>query len=369
MYAGCCRTESMTHRKPAFWTTLGFSRPEVIGTRAKRIEADGWDGLSVSDTQSFAPDAYVALTIAALATEHIRIGTAVTNPITRHAAVTSNAIASVDLISGGRAVLGIGRGDSALANVGVSPPTIEQLGNYVRVVRAYLDGSSVSFDSISDWTQLSAGRTAAGIPPPNSRLAWLTRDRIKVPLDLAASGPRVMQLAATHADWVTLNIGADPARLRWAIDLVRTSRNAAGRTQEGFSIGAYLAIVPLDDIYTARKLAAGTVASRAHMATLRGRPVVPASPAEREVFEALARRYNMGAHGQRTEHTSALTDDFVDSYAVLGPVSRCIERLEELVELGIDRFALSMGSVDLSPSDADRIYRVTVERVIPRMGR
>ena len=96
------------------WT---FAYPDVrqIGEYARRAEEAGWDGISVGDVQSASGDMYVAMTLAAMATERIKIGSDVTNPLTRHPVITAGAIASVQRVSDGRAVLGIGRGDSALA--------------------------------------------------------------------------------------------------------------------------------------------------------------------------------------------------------------------------------------------------------------
>ena len=105
------------------WAT-GISLPGVAVRMAQRAEADGFDGWFVVDSQNLAGDCYVALAQAAAATERIQLGTGVTNPFTRHPAVTASAIASVHAASGGRAVLGIGRGDSALAHLGLAPAPV-----------------------------------------------------------------------------------------------------------------------------------------------------------------------------------------------------------------------------------------------------
>ncbi len=99
------------------WTHAAAA-PRAIAADARRAEAQGWDGLGVVDSQNRSGDPYVALTMAATVTERIGLATAVTNSITRMAAATAAAIASVDRIAEGRAVLGIGRGDSAVADLG-----------------------------------------------------------------------------------------------------------------------------------------------------------------------------------------------------------------------------------------------------------
>ena len=112
------------------WAT-GISLPGVAVRMAQRAEADGFDGWFVVDSQNLAGDCYVALAQAAAATERIQLGTGVTNPFTRHPAVTASAIASVHAASGGRAVLGIGRGDSALAHLGLAPAPVPLFERYL----------------------------------------------------------------------------------------------------------------------------------------------------------------------------------------------------------------------------------------------
>ena len=105
------------------WTT-GLSLPRVAARMATRAEDAGFDGMVVVDSQNLAGDCYVALAMAARETERLQLATGVTNPFTRHPAVTASAIASIHVESGGRAVLGIGRGDSALAHLGRAPARV-----------------------------------------------------------------------------------------------------------------------------------------------------------------------------------------------------------------------------------------------------
>ena len=115
---------------------------------AQEIEAAGWDGMLVVDSQNLSGDPYVALALAATATTRLGLGTGVTNSVTRHAAATATAITSVNRISNGRAVLGIGRGDSALAHLGRAPARLAQFERYLRQLQTYLGGEAVSFDDI-----------------------------------------------------------------------------------------------------------------------------------------------------------------------------------------------------------------------------
>ncbi|MYE83535.1 MAG: LLM class flavin-dependent oxidoreductase [Gammaproteobacteria bacterium] len=88
---------------------------------ARRHEDAGLDGLLFFDTQNLAPEALVSLAAAAKETATLGLGTGVTNPMTRHAAVAASAFSALQVVSNGRGYLGIGRGDSALAHLGYAP--------------------------------------------------------------------------------------------------------------------------------------------------------------------------------------------------------------------------------------------------------
>src|SRR3954470_13399758 len=127
---------------PQLWT-LGVPNIASVAAFARRAEEDGWDGLLLADSQNISGDCFTALGLAAAVTEWLGLGTGVTNPVTRHPAVMAAAIASVQEASGGRAVLGIGRGDSSLAHLGLAPASVAHLGRYVEALRAYLRGEEV----------------------------------------------------------------------------------------------------------------------------------------------------------------------------------------------------------------------------------
>ncbi|MBT6274437.1 MAG: LLM class flavin-dependent oxidoreductase, partial [Chromatiales bacterium] len=196
--------------KARIWT-LGVAAPRAVMRSAERAEEAGWDGLAVVDSQNLSGDAYVALAMAATVTDHIELAPGVTNSVTRSAAVTASAIASVDRVSKGRAVLGIGRGDSALAHLGRAPGRVAHFERYLRHVQSYLRGESVPFDEvdIAEAIAPSMSELEMADAPPDSRIGWLVGSP-KVPVEVAASGPRVIGVAARQADRVVLAMGADP---------------------------------------------------------------------------------------------------------------------------------------------------------------
>src|SRR5436305_12679606 len=128
-----------------FWT-MGVALPRVAVRQAERAEASGWDGLLLVDSQILAGDCYIGLALAAHATSTLQLATGVTNPFTRHPAVTASAIATVQAESDGRAVLGIGRGDSSLAHLGLAPAPVVLFERYLAMVQAYLRGEQLPLE-------------------------------------------------------------------------------------------------------------------------------------------------------------------------------------------------------------------------------
>ena len=248
------------------WTT-GLSLPRVAARMATRAEDAGFDGMVVVDSQNLAGDCYIALAMAARETERLQLATGVTNPFTRHPAITASAIASIHVESGGRAVLGIGRGDSALAHLGRAPARVAYLTGYLEAVQAYLRGDEIPFDELEPFAPEGAAPSVATLDldatAPASRLHWLRPDLPKVPVDVVATGPKVIDTAARLADRVTLAVGADPVRLSWAVDRVRSS----GRD---VNIGAFVNVVSHTDLEVGRALAAGAMSTFARFNVMHG---------------------------------------------------------------------------------------------------
>lgn len=328
---------------------LTFPQPGGAGAMAQMFEGAGWDGLYLADTQNLTAEVYVSLGLAAASTDRMLLATGVTNPVTRHPAVTASAVAAVQAASGGRAVLGIGRGDSSLGYLGQKPARVTDFETYVAQVRGFLHGEEVD---LGDAT---------------SRNMWITeRDLPPVPIDIAATGPKVTAVAARLADRVTFGVGADPARLRDSIALVRKEREAAGLDPAGISVGAYVNAVAHPDANIAREIARGSTASFAHFSGMAGAPSQTGPDAA--VFESLGTDYDMAGHATAgSAHAAALPDEFIDRFAVAGPTDHCVARLSELIEAGAERLVLVPGS-----RDADREQMVScmdrlATEVLPRL--
>src|SRR5207245_1019029 len=127
------------------------------------LEAEGVRRVWVIDSQLAMKDVFAGLVVAALNTTRIGLGTGVTNAVTRHPTVTANAIAAVAEISHGRAILGLGAGDSALYGIGLKPQTVAELEDAIVFFRSHVDTSVPIYLAVSQQRMCDlAGRRADG---------------------------------------------------------------------------------------------------------------------------------------------------------------------------------------------------------------
>jgi 5,10-methylenetetrahydromethanopterin reductase len=346
---------------PAMWMAT-IAHPGFAARTAAWAESAGWDGMVVVDSQNLSGDPYIALALAAHATPRLELGTGVTTPGTRHPAVTATSIATVQAESAGRAALGIGRGDSALAHLGLAPAPVSVLEDYVRRLQAYLRGEELPLESDT------VAKLGLAGTPETSRIHWLPADLAKVPVEVAATGPKVLRVAALHADRVLLAVGADPERLRWAIGVVREAREREGLDPDGIALGAYLNVVAHPDVDVARRLASGGMSTFARFSVMHGSPAGPTDAEQQAVFEKVHGVYDMRRHTRgRSPQAEALTPAFIDRFGIVGPGERCVERLAEAAALGIDKIVAVGPAGDGLPGDAGDASACMVDEVLPQL--
>ncbi|MEL6982350.1 MAG: LLM class flavin-dependent oxidoreductase, partial [Actinomycetota bacterium] len=161
-------------------------------------------------------DPYVLMTAGAAVTSTIGFGPLLETPALRPAAVAAGSIASVHEVSGGRAMLTYGIGDTAVRWLGQRPSRIAELERATSEARTLLAG---------DGLEVGAARPA--------RL----RHARPAPVWVAASGPRSLRMAGRVADGVFLRVGTSPANLTAATDGVRAGAVEAGRDPDEVAIG------------------------------------------------------------------------------------------------------------------------------------
>jgi 5,10-methylenetetrahydromethanopterin reductase len=318
------------------------NRPAAeVAEFAAQAEELGFEGIWVADSQSVFRDAFVTLTLCATRTERVRLATGVTNPVTRHPAVLAGSFATIDELSGGRAVIGIGVGESAVQTLGLGQARLARLEEATHVLRGLLSGDEVVFDGA------------------RLQMRWPAR---RIPIFLASSGPRSLRLAGRVADGVLFQVGADPALVRYALRSIAAGAEEAGRDPGSITRYLRLACSVGADRERVREAAKGYAAVAAGTVFAN----VPREHLPPDVWEDIRQmkeRYDYYEHGSATaSHAELLTDRALDAIAIAGTPEEALPRFRELISLGVDGFVLPIATPD--PLET---LRVLTDDVITRL--
>ncbi len=315
---------------------LMFPNPAGSADIARLVEGLGFRSLVFADTQCLTPEVWGQLMLAASATERIQIGTGVTNPVSRDPAVTASSALGLQVASGGRAVLGIGRGDSSMAKIGKRPAPLDAFDLYLQQLRAYLAGEEIQRN---------------GHP---SRIEWLDDlDVPPIPIEVAATGPKVIEIAARRADRICFAVGADTERLGECIAQARRAAERADRDPDTLRFGAYLNCVINPDRDVAREAIRGGLSVFAHFSGFRGMDIESLPKGARAAARHLRSHYDMANHGLAAgDHAQALDAEFIHRFGIAGPLDEAVKRFGEIAECGIDFVRVVPGSRDMPPAVA-----------------
>jgi 5,10-methylenetetrahydromethanopterin reductase len=293
----------------------------------KVAEDTGFDIAGIADSQSLYRDVYVVEGLVAANTRKIRFGSRVINPMTRHPAVAASAAATIEELAPGRTMIGIGTGDSSVDNIGVRPAKHAELGAYVKTIRELLqDGHSIY----------------GGAP---CRLTWF---RGHIPIYLAASGPKTLQLAGEIADGVVINTGLIPEIVRDSIEQVKIGCARAGRKIDDVDMWWLpLTNVGPDQAKAVDEIAMTLASAGSHLSrfTVKGKHI-PEHLMDK--VKMLGQRYNCDQHDKPDSANRELIKELglleylADRFSVAGTAKDCIRKLEAAIEAGARQFWMSI---------------------------
>ena len=302
---------------------------------ARRAEALGYRAVWVAD-EGFAQDPYVALTAIAAETASIRLGTGITNPYTRHPAVTAVAIASLDAYAGGRAFLGLGAGGMlalTAMNVAREHP-VARCRETIATCRALWNNEAVTYE----------GRT---VRLTNARLPFAARP---IEIWVGGRGPNMLRMAGELADGALLN-GVPHFDLERVISLIRQGAASAARRVR-LAYGVYLVpdratLEAVRPFFTFRlvdsppEVRKGLGVNEDLVATLRAEIAAKG-------FEAAARH---------------VSDEVLEQFVLLGDRKAMARRLGEMAARhGFDQLALLLPRLDAA--DAALAEAVAIARAV-----
>src|SRR5919106_7046684 len=280
----------------------------------RQAEAVGFSHGWLFDSHVLWKEVYPLLTLMALNSERLRLGTCVTNPATREPSVTASVLATLNEVSGGRFALGMGRGDSARRVMGKPPTTLARLEEATLLIRDLVEGRTVE----QEGTEL--------------KLAWTRRDRL--PVWVAGYGPKALELTARIADGVVLQL-ADPDLIRWFVGQMRDAARAAGRDPSEIKVMA-AAPAHVGDLATCRERVRWFPALVSnHVVDLVNRYDPADLPPALTGYVRDRSGYDYLHHAEVGSTNAAFVDDeVVDRFCVIGSVEDHKRKLAELADAG-----------------------------------
>jgi probable F420-dependent oxidoreductase len=311
----------------------------------RQAEEAGFEYGWLFDSHVLWLEPYPLLTLMATNTKNMRLGPCVTNPAVRDITVTSSLFATLNLISGGRMQLGIGRGDSSRRVLGKKPVTSAQLEQAVNDFRALTGGDKTDYE----------GRTA--------QFTWATGG--VPPVWVAGYGPKVLELAGRVADGVILQF-ADPDLIEWCLSFVKQGAKTAGRDFRKIEVMAAAPVWVSDDRKVGRDHVRWFPALVSnHVVDLVSRYKPEELPSALTSYIRTKEQYDYLHHCEvDSSNADFVSDDVTDRFCLLGPVAAHIEKLRALARAGVTQFNIYLMCGD--EEDTLEKYR---KEVLPEFAR
>lgn len=354
-------SEVASEARPDAGVRFGLRHPACVGAGevaefARQAELAGFETAWFPDSQFLWRELWATMAIATTTTERIGLGSAVTNFETRNVSVTAAAVSTIEELAPGRVRLGVGTGDSAIKTLGLRPTRLARMREQVALLRELLSGSTVAWGEPGEayGVRRMRVRSAPGHP---------------VPIYMAATGPKALELAGEIADGVIIIAGIAPSLIERAVGLVRRGAEAAGRTLDEIDLwlGAHTAVAT--DEREAARLVKPLCLSAAQIG---GSGALRSVGIEVSVPPVVEGIYPDVTHAEDWEAAIAAADRYIDdeiarryaeSFTLAGPPDLLRERIDRAVELGIRGFyILGYSSYEL-PVAALRAFG---EEIIPR---
>ena len=282
---------------------------------AKVSEAVGFSHVWVGDSHLIWREAYINIAAMALNTTKVKLGTGVTNPLTRHPSVVASGYATLEEYAPGRMIVGIGLGDSSVETMGMKPSTL------------------AAFEaSLQQMRELFAGKEAE---LPTGRIHLLHPCKGKVPIYIAASGPKMLELSGRIADGIIILVGVADEYIAHAKEKIAVGAQAAGRKLNDINLVLWVPCAVSDS-------APAKDAVKAHVARVVAHPLpYVLDPKEQEVLQEIRKTYDYYHHmDQQANHAEVIPDWLVDKFAIAGTVAECRAQIERIKKTGIQQIAI-----------------------------
>ena len=299
---------------------------ERIVALTRQAEEAGFEYGWIFDSHVLWLEPYPMLTLMAANTKRMKLGPCVTNPAVRDLTVTASLFATLNLISGGRMQVGIGRGDSSRRVLGKKPVGAGDLERAIKTLRELMSGKEIDYD---------------GQP---TRLTWA---KVVPPIWVAGYGPKVLEMAGRVGDGVILQF-ADPDLIEWCLGFVKKGAEAAGRDYKKIEVMSASAVWVSNDLEKARKQVRWFPALVSnHVVDLLSRYKPEELPSALTSYVSNRGAYDYLQHCEvDSKNSKFVTDDIVDRFCLVGSAEAHRKKLRHLASLGVTQFNLYLMSGD-----------------------
>jgi probable F420-dependent oxidoreductase len=281
-------------------------------------------------------------------TSKIKLGHFVTNPGTRDPTVLASAYATLQDLTDGRMVMGIGRGDSARRYIGQQPVKVAEFEQACAMIRDFMNGREVNWNG------------------KELQLKWVRPELPEIPMLVAGYGPKALAVAGRVADGVIIQL-ADPEIIQWIMSTARQAAEEAGRdpSQLKCIVGAPSHVT--DDLADAREQVRWFPAMVSnHVMDLIERYGTDGSKVPKALTDYVLSRkfYDYNEHSRvGAAHGEFVTDEICDRFCVIGNTEQCAAKLRELESVGVDQF-----NIYLMTHGQEETLQAYGDEIIPQFG-
>ncbi len=310
---------------------------EVV-SRGIYADKNGFEQYWIAENQFIHLDPYVCLALCASKTSRVKLATGVTNTVFRHPSTIAGAMACIDRLSGGRALLCLGSGDTPVYMAGLKAASVREMEDAVRLIKSL----------------------TAGIPTKvEKREVVMNISKRTLPVYLAAEGPKTLQAAGRVADGVLIGAGFDPEVIKWALGNLGEGAKQAGRRLSDVEIMAAGLVNIAKDRKEARDGVRGRLANRAHHNFRFTYETVPSEHLE-EVKNWM-KLFDIDQALNEAKQRELLPEYLVDRFSLTGTVQDVANAVENIRKLGINHIM-----IDPPFTGYEKVMKVFAEDVMPR---
>jgi len=314
----------------------------------KLAESHGFEYGWTYDSHVLWQESMPVMALLADQTSTIKLGHMVTNPAIRDPTVLASAYATLQDISNGRMIMGVGRGDSSVRYVGRKPMKVADFEEALKMVKPFMNGKEVTWNG----KQL--------------QLKWVRPELPEIEMHVAGYGPKALAVAGRQGDGVIIQL-ADPDIIQWIMATARKAAEEAGRDPAALKCIVSAPSHISDDLADARDQVRWFPAMVSnHVQDLIDRYGTDGSVVPKVLTDYVEARkfYDYNEHSRvGAKHGEFVTDEICDRFCVLGTPEQAITKLEELDSIGVDQF-----NIYLMTSGQEQTLETYGRDILPRFS-